>query len=205
MDEDLLDKYFSGRCTPEEINKVKHFLEQPLVNENRILGLSWDNIQRHTRRARSLRMASRGWMYYSVAASVVLLISCTIIWKIIPGNWEIRNDTQHYEAFDAKGLQFRLPPEAAARINIGIGSYKADLRFCGGVRIHNTSERDVDMKLNMECASTQHTSLLKVLKDKRYLAFPYEFKSGELVIVEEDRIFDLPLPLQQKALEALEI
>lgn len=101
-----------------------------------------------------------------------------------------------------------LPPQASARLDLGLVSQSADLVFCGDVRIHNTSEGDVEMKLNLNCAngnSRDRTTSVIVRKDKKYLAFQYHFKSDEVVVVEEDRLFDLPLPLQQKALKALKI
>ncbi len=206
MDEDLLDKYFAGQCTPEEAARVRRWLEKPVANENRLLGQSWHNIRRYIQAGANGRV--NPWARYFAAASVVLLTVYAAAWNLSPRGFVIRNTSQQYEAFDARGLQFRLPPEAAARINMSVVSRSADLKFCGNVRIHNTSGNDVDMKLNLSCASAEHpdhTAVLKARKDKKYVAFQYRFKSDELVVVEEDRIFDLPLPLQQKALEVLEI
>jgi len=206
MDEDLLNKYFAGQCTPEEAESVRHWLSQPVVKENLLLKKSWRNIKTHIRTTSIQPLNS--WPIYFAAASVVLLIVAGVSWKLISNDFIIQNTSAHYEAFDASGLQFKLPPQAAARINNDAGSKTADLKFCGDVRILNNSENDVDMKLNLNCVGKAHpdfTTVLRARKDKKYVAFQYHFKSVELVVVEEDRIFDLPLPLQKKALEVLEI
>ena len=206
MDEDLLDKYFAGQCTPEEAAEVKKWLDKPVSHENQLLEKSWRRIRTHIRIGTINPLNSLS-MYFA-AASVVLLTIFGIFSKLTHQDFLIQNTSRQYEAFEARGLQFRLPPQAAARINMGVVSQSADLMFCGNIRIHNTSGNDVDMKLNLNCASTENPerfTILKARKDKKYLAFQYHFKSEELVVVEEDRIFDLPLPLQQKALEVLEI
>ena len=206
MDEDLLDKYFAGQCTPEETERVKKWLDQPIANESSLLRNSWRNISIHIRTTNIL--AFTPWSRYLAAASVALLAMYGIGYKLTSSDFVIHNTSRNYEAFDNKGLQLRLPPQAAARINSGMTSQSADLVFCGNVRIENNSENDINMKLNLNCLDTDHpnfTTILKARKDKKYVAFQYRFKSEELVVVEEDRIFDLPLPLQQKALETLEI
>lgn len=206
MDKDLLDKYFSGQCTPEEIERVTQWLKQPVANEKLLLRKSWRSIRTQIRTA--VIRPLNPWPRYVAAASVALLTVGGISWKLISDDFVFRNNSESYEAFNANGLQFRLPPKAAAKIDNAVGSGTASVVFCGPVRIANNSENDVDMKLNLNCASPEnsgYTMMLRVRKDQRYVAFQYHYKSEELVVVEEDRIFDLPLPLQQKALEVLEI
>jgi hypothetical protein len=206
MDEDLLDRYFAGTCTPEEKARVELWLRKPVADEKRLLSESWRNVSFYIRQG--LVRSFNPWSTYLAAACMVLVTLGGIGWKIVTQDYVVRNVSQHYEAFDANGLQLNLPPQAAARVVPGVVSNSADLVFCGNVRIHNTSKEDIDMRLNLSCVNDSHQSksiLLKARKDTRYVAFQYHFKSDELVVVEEDRIFDLPLPLQQKALEVLEI
>ncbi|ACT91948.1 hypothetical protein [Dyadobacter fermentans] len=206
MDEDLLDKYFAGQCTPEEASQVERWLDRPAPNEKRLLRQSWRGIHAHIR-AGAIRPFGP-WTSYLAAASVLLLMVAGVVWTSIPRHLELRNTSRTYDAFDARGLQLRLPPQATARVDLGMVSHSADLVFCGDVRIHNASGNDVRMKLNLQCAEgdpANHSTVLTVRKDRRYVAFRYHFKSDEVVVVEEDRLFDLPLPLQQKALKALKI
>lgn len=206
MDEDLLEKYFAGQCTPQEAALVRRWLDQPIENEEELLKQSWRNIQKHMRVGiiRPINSAAR----YLVAASIGILTISGAIWKAMPQDFLIKNTSSHYEAFDAEGLLFRLPPQAFAHVNMGIIKRRANLIFCGDVRIHNTSENDVEMKLRLDCASvghSEHTAVVKVRKDGKYVAFQCSLISNELIVVEEDRLFDLPLPLQKKAMEALKI
>ncbi|KAA0990160.1 hypothetical protein [Dyadobacter aurulentus] len=206
MDEDLLDKFFAGECTPEEAIRVRSSLDQPLANEDLILRRSWRNIQKHAK-ADSIRPLSP-WAMYVAAALAGLMTVFGVAWKLAQENLVIQNTSHHYEAYYAKGLLFKLPPNGSARINMNIASHSADLLFCGDVRIHNTSENDVSMKLNLTCAKNrrpEQSAVVTIRRDKKIVAFQYRLKSDELVVVEEDRVFDLPLPLQKKALEALEI
>jgi len=205
MEQELLDKYFAGKCTPEEESLVRYWLAQPVSGESRLVEKSWLHIRAHMLFGKIRPL--NAWPGYFAAASAVLLTVLGIAWKLSSQDFVIRNTSRHYEAFDTKGLQFQLPPQAAAHINTGIVSSSADLVFCGDVRIQNNSSNDVDIKLNLNCTNEEpdHITTLKVRKDKKYLAFQYYFKSDEIVVVEEDRIFDLPLPLQQKALKVLEI
>jgi len=206
MDKNLLDKYFAGECTPEEIEHVMQWLSQPVVNEKLLLRKSWLGIRTHIRTAVTPPLNS--WVRYIAAASIALFTIGGIIWNRISNDFEFRNNSASYEAFSANGLQFRLPPHGAASINNTVGNQTGNLVFCGHVRIANNSENDVNMKLNLNCASTENPNqsmLLRVCKDQRYVAFQYHYKSDELVVVEEERIFDLPLPLQQRALEILDI
>lgn len=205
MDQDLLDKFFAGKCTPEQEARVRHWLDRPVENENDLLKKSWLGIRAHMQGPAVRTFTS--WPNYFAAACVLLAVGFAI-WRPDAQKYIIHNTSPHYEAFNAKGLQFRLPPKAAARIHMGAGANSADLRFCGNIRIQNNSEEDVKMKLNLACTNTvqpDQTTLFTVRKDKKYLVFQYHFKSDELVVVEEDRIFDLPLPLQQRALKILEI
>ncbi|SDG22696.1 hypothetical protein SAMN04487996_116115 [Dyadobacter soli] len=206
MDEDLLDKYFAGKCTPEEAARVKRWLDRPVPGEERLLRNSWKNIHRHMRTAAVRPL--RPWVAYAAAASVALLVTFGLAGRMLSQHFEIQNTSRHYDAFDASGLQLRLPPQASARVDLGLVSQRADLVFCGDVRIHNTSGNDVAINLNLNCANGNphnRPTSFTVRKDRKYLAFQYHFKSDEVVVVEEDRLFDLPLPLQQKALKALEI
>ena len=206
MEKELLDKYFAGQCTPEEAASVKQWLNQPVANEERLLKKSWLHVQNHMR-ADAIRPINP-WTKYFAAATVALVIIGGAAWQLTSQHFVIKNTSRHYEAFDAKGLQVRLPPQASARINMGLAANHADLLFCGDVRIHNTSGNDVDMKLNLACASDgrpEQSAVVTVRRDTKIVAFQYRLKSDELIVVEEDRLFDLPLPLQKKALEALEI
>nr|WP_295927813.1 hypothetical protein [uncultured Dyadobacter sp.] len=205
MDEDLLDKYFAGKCTAEEAVRVRSWLDNPVLDEERLLKKSWRHVHRYIR-AGAIRPL-RPWVYLA-AASVSLLLLFGIGGSLLSRHVEIQNNSRHYDAFNASGLQLRLPPQASARVDLSLVSHRADLVFCGDVRIHNTSQSDVEMKLNLNCTDGNphdRTTSVIVRKDKKYLAFQYHFKSDEVVIVEEDRLFDLPLPLQQKALKALKI
>ena len=206
MEKELLDKYFAGQCTPWEAARVRQWLDQPITNEDRLLKKSWLHIQNHMR-ADAIRLINP-WTKYFAAATVAFLIIGGAALQLTSQHFVIRNTSQHYEAFDAKGLQVRLPPQASARINMGVVENDAVLMFCGDVSIHNTSENDIDMKLNLACASDgrpEQSAMITVRKDKKIVAFQYRLKSDELIVVEEDRLFDLPLPLQKKAFEALEI
>lgn len=206
MDEDLLDKYFAGNCTPEEIARVERWLQQPVADEKKLLSQSWSSISEYIRRGMVRPLSP--WSKYLAAACIVLMALGGIGWKIVTQEYVVRNVSGRYEAFNANGLQLNLPPQAAARVASGMVSSSADLVFCGNVRFYNTSKEDINMKLNLNCLADGQTNkiiALKAKKDTRYVAFQYHFKSDEVVVVEEERIFDLPLPLQQKALEAMEI
>jgi hypothetical protein len=207
MERDLLDKYFAGRCSPKEEAIVKQWLERPVsVREYSLLDRVWGHIETRSFFGRR-NYFNRGWMSLA-AASVSILLIMSMAFNLLGPHYVIRNTSSDYEEFDAKGIRFGLPPDAAVSINTGIVSYEASLRFCGGIRINNTSGNNVSMKLKNNCNGDEPTVAATVMtarKDGKYLVFQHHFKSDEFIVVEEDRVFDLPLPLQRKAFEILEI
>jgi len=201
IDPDLLDKYFSGKCSHDEESTVRKWLTRPVRNEQELLAETWNTINRKTiNKQKPVRITI--WLRYAAAACLLLAGWFVPDFLVKPGQHYSIKNTSHstYRNYKLAGLDFKLPPSGEARFERGAHKTTVAFMLCGNTEIKNTGESDIDIVLNTSCNMPESVSYpLVCKKGKSYLALQFHYKSEEMVLVDTDRIYDLPLRLQGKA------
>ncbi len=201
----LIEKYHQGLCTPEEAKAVEAWLDtdedlnvifpEHLASKPTIKEEIWENLQRDLQKPqpliRSFPQKRTGW---SVAAAVVLVAMASFIgWEITTAPLE---PVRELSVKSGKSLPQLKTDELTiefGRNSKAVYNKKGDVvSFCGIIRI--TPKKDMKLSFNTTCQNgTDASRQIEIKQGSSYFAMDLKNRnSSELLVMEEDLIFELP-------------
>lgn len=213
----LLDKYFRGECTAEEKELVEQWIdhgeaetsypEEEIVEE--LQASVWTSLVEQHSELHSRSLTKKLWLtpLLKYAAGITLvLLSGGMFFLFGPRLFRHEFTAENVSSTSEKVIKTRkfdllLAAQSKAHFESNCSS-TGKIDFCGQLQIK--PQKDMRLEFTSSCpAQTKASQQVNCLKGKSYLAFHFDFKGTEIMVVDKDRIFDLPPRLQASALKTL--
>ncbi|MDQ1089190.1 hypothetical protein [Siphonobacter sp. SORGH_AS_1065] len=211
----LLIRYHQGLCSGEEIEAVVEWLLNP--EEEGLLTLPegefepehqahiWHVIQEKLpSNDSSFRLVQRINRYFpkALAACVAMI---TMGWCILTAIGTLHSSRvwtnasiSELKTLETDGLTLTLSPQSKAQMQSSFWGKPTEIDFSGAVAITNRS--DQEMQVIIHSPNTSEVKEIKISRGRSYVAMQYHFLSNEIIIVEKNRLLDLPAPLIAKVM-----
>ncbi|AOM79219.1 hypothetical protein [Pedobacter steynii] len=208
---ELLKKYHSGLCSPEEIQEVLAWMDSDeeappslhsLEEEQEIEQSLWNSIHRSTLAKDQKNRIKRLQLYrYGIAAS--LLISLSALFFFYHQNQSIKTTFVNIKNFGTDGtiekniggLILTALPKTNVHAVLNQSMYSGDVSFCDAVLVRNESPNDINLQFLNTCSSGIAKPKNYILKTGiTYVAVRVDWKSPEIIVVDQRYLEDL-LPL----------
>lgn len=216
VSKELIEKYHSGKCSPDESAMVENWLldddaevEISLpenFNKEYTKSEMWEEISSSLPSAENKTIKFRkDWVYFSAAASIAILLTVSIfLFKsktqetvVSPVNTSASTNKE----IDSIDYTISLGPESNARINTESGL----IDFCGAILI--SPKKDVFLSFNDVCTNTKaNTGKMNFKKGETYIALNYKNnKNSELVVMDEKLLMGLPPMVKRQIMDQFNI
>lgn len=188
----LIEKYHDGQCTPEESEAVEKWLANDLADEMPSFTSDLEKEVMKQRIWQELRPVvpfyKRRVTIYAAAAAVFFF--CLI--RFLP---------PFINAVNSPGFTIELGRESNASFNKEQGA----INFCGTIKI--VSQKDINLSFNTTCNDgTIRTKAVHVKEGESYIALHYKDKqSSEMLIINENMLFELPPVIKNQLSEQFKI
>ncbi|WKN30301.1 hypothetical protein PZB74_15155 [Porifericola rhodea] len=216
LSRELLEKYAQGKCSPEEIALVHQWmeLEEPEVPlpddipiqqiEKSVWNRLTDTRPELTKTSPYKTVLLSTAFKYVAAVLIVLLSAVAIIDSAETQQYELM--AENYNSSTEKLIRnrnFDLLLASNSKVHVKKEFYRtAKVNFCGPLKVE--AQQDIELEISSSCLNVSHEAKkVSFRKGKSYLVFYFDFKDTEIMVVDTDRIFDLPPRLQASALNTL--
>ncbi|SEJ27716.1 hypothetical protein SAMN04487995_3916 [Dyadobacter koreensis] len=216
VSKELIEKYHSGKCSPEESAMVENWLldddsefETALpenLNKEKVKAEMWDEISSSLPSANHKIVNSRqGWLYFAAAASIVILLTVSIF-EFKPHNKKAVLSSANIPVSTNKEIHssdytISLAPESNASINSESGL----IDFCGAILI--SPKKDILLSFNDVCDNTKsNTGKMNFKKGETYIALNFgNKKDNELIVMDEKLLMGLPPMVKRQIMDQFNI
>lgn len=188
----LIEKYHQGQCTPAECTAVENWLADDQADDTAAFANDADRAimkQRIWQEVRPiLPFYKRRTAIFAAAAAILLLV----LFRFLP---------QPGATVDSPGFTIELGKESNASFNKESGA----INFCGTIKI--VSQKDIDLSFKTTCTDgTTRTKAIHVKEGQSYIALHYKDKqSSEMLIINENMLFELPPVIKNQLSEQFKI
>ncbi|WP_437921404.1 hypothetical protein [Sphingobacterium sp. LRF_L2] len=195
VNKELLERFHQGNCSDAERKLVFQWLEmgddeQLFLSSDEMNNMEarlWQTIKPYKEKRNTIVI----YRFVGVAACLLLLFS--LLW-----NYNDHHAPQFYtlkgkemRELMVHGVNFRMLSGGDAQLVADKNGTVGNLTFCGAIEISNTSEKDMEYKLNLQCAnSTFATKNVTLKKGKTYIAMHNYYKTDELVILKKENLIE---------------
>ena len=213
VNKELIEKYHSGKTSPEESALVENWLLdddtdiEPALPKNldkeNTRNEMWDEIASTLPSGNRKVLKSR--LYFSVAASIAVLLTLSYF---LFGSGHDKTDLNRVNAsiipnkeIHSKDYTISLGPESNASINVESGL----IDFCGAILI--SPKKDIRLAFNDVCDGN-HTNRgeINFKKGETYIALNYRNnKDNGLVVMDEKLLMGLPPIVKRQIMDQFNI
>jgi len=208
---ELLERYAKAEYSAEEQAAVEQWLEQGAGNEEIIPSADpalkakvWADL---VKRNPGIVYEKSLWLYpYRYAATALLLLTLGGLSYLAVRSYEHNSilvsniGSEKLKTANVDGYTITLNKESYINFQQNVWRTQADVGLCGGVKLVNQTENKVTLKIHTVCGRQHDEATVTLNKGKTYVALQLDFSNDELLVVDSDRIFDLPPRLQGKIL-----
>ncbi|WP_254560628.1 hypothetical protein [Dyadobacter diqingensis] len=93
----------------------------------------------------------------------------------------------------SSGLVFTLAPHSKVLANTNYSEQTSSIHFCGAMEITNRSGRDMKVVFSSDCKKSNNAKQIITCKEgKSYVALQHNMQKEEIIVVNRNRISDLP-------------
>lgn len=205
---ELLEKFANGHCSEEEISHIQQWLSQENETDTSdghelIKKKVWSNLLRSNP---GLREIGNNWgaaklMRYAAAVTLLGGVGMAIALKFNPVDGEyitIKNKQTHLISQTVSKYELTLGKHTYIHFKENAWRKKIDVGICGDMKLVNNSGDEVKLNLHDLCGSGQDDIQLTLYNGKSYLAIQLDFNGNEMLVVDRDRVYDLPPRIQGK-------
>lgn len=186
----LIEKYHQGQCTPAECSAVENWLADDQAADTAAFANDTDRAVMKQRIWQEVRpilpFYKRRTTFFAAAAAVLVLC----LFRFLPQPVD-----------DSPGFTIELGKESNASFNEEQGA----INFCGTIKI--VSQKDIDLSFKTTCTDgTIRTKAIHVKEGQSYIALHYKDKqSSEMLIINENMLFELPPVIKNQLSEQFKI
>ena len=216
VSKELIEKYHSGKCSPEESAMVENWLldddtefETALpenLNKEKVKAEMWHEISSSLPSAdRKTIKFRQNWLYFAAAASIILLLTISFF-ESKPTTKNAVLSSAPVPASTNKEIHssdytISLAPES----NASIDSKSGLIDFCGAILI--SPKKDVLLSFNDVCDNSKaNTGKMNFKKGETYIALNYRNnKDNELIVMDEKLLMGLPPMVKRQIMDQFNI
>jgi hypothetical protein len=223
---ELIERYHTGKCTPEEIQMVEEWLLDDEAEEkfeannaqdyHSLRDEIWNDLQSEinpvnpeslkTQKANSHFTITRLWKSAVAAAAAIavgILLYNTKQQTVSEDVFVLANSS---DTINKNASESLYTISLAPKSNIEIDNSTGNIDFCGAVLIN--PKRDIEFTIQGTCTTPEETREKRVLKKgQNYIALNYSSQENksEMVILEEGSLTSLPPVMKRQLLDQFNI
>lgn len=216
VSKELIEKYHSGKCSPEESAMVENWLldddteiEISLpenLDKEKVKAEMWDEISSSVPSDNPgiLTFGKRRWFYFSAAASIAILLTVSLF-VIKTGTKEtavtVNKPASLNKEIQSLDYTISLGPESNARIDSESGL----IDFCGAILI--SPKKDILLSFNDVCTDKKtNKGKMNFKKGETYIALNYKNSNdNELIVMDEKLLMGLPPMVKRQIMDQFNI
>ncbi|SFM86329.1 hypothetical protein SAMN05428949_1088 [Chitinophaga sp. YR627] len=188
----LIEKYHNGECSPEESAAVENWLNDGQTDDIVAFVSEFDRTAMKDKIWQEVRPVTP---FYKrpvaiITAAAAALLFC--LFRFLPLTTETA---------DSPGFTIELGRESKASFNKEQGA----INFCGTIKI--VSQKDINLSFKTTCTDgTTRIKAIHVKEGESYIALHYKDKqSSEMLIINENMLFELPPVIKNQLSEQFKI
>lgn len=208
---ELLERYAKGECSAEEQATVEQWLEQGADDDKVVSSTDtaikakvWADLAKNN--PGILRQKSI-WLYpYRYAATALLLVTLGGLYYLAVHTYEQHSirlssvGSKKLETANIAGYAVTLSKESYVQVQQNVWRTQADIGLCGGVKLVNQTASNITLNIHTICGRQHDETQVTLPQGKTCMAMQLDFSNDELMVIDSERIFDLPPRLQGKIL-----